>query len=280
MASLSADDKEHKRRLIFRALRPLLNEEELMRALKLWENEFQERRFVPSLYAKRLTDALGMTTRLSDIQQALTRCMLLNLNELGPVPHLGGNHVAEQPAAKAKNAAPAFLEDILTPPEDAPQPPPAKHPAKHAANTPSEPTPVAPPPFVLEQAADTTAEPPSDQFVVFSALLTHLVEQFANEQNTDLADLSRHLLASLPAARLGKQAQQILSTCCATLENGGVGSVKTGVSVKEMTAFLDLIYVWTCEALGPVLTDRLFATAIRHCESLPEARRFPPRRLF
>lgn len=49
---------------------------------------------------------------------------------------------------------------------------------------------------------------------------------------------------------------------------------------SEYPAVAHLLYVATCEALGPVAADRLLSRAVRQAEALPEAASFPPQRLL
>lgn len=52
------------------------------------------------------------------------------------------------------------------------------------------------------------------------------------------------------------------------------------LSTKDMHAGLHELYLWVCEELGPVETDRLFGTVLREVSALPGAAQFPPRSLM
>lgn len=49
---------------------------------------------------------------------------------------------------------------------------------------------------------------------------------------------------------------------------------------QEMHAILHALYMWTCEELGPVETDRLFGAVLREVSQHPGAAQFPPRSLM
>lgn len=62
--------------------------------------------------------------------------------------------------------------------------------------------------------------------------------------------------------------------------NGSASSIGVPLPARALRSLLHAVYVLACEYYGPVLTDGLLADAVRSAETLPEARRFPPRRLL
>jgi hypothetical protein len=52
------------------------------------------------------------------------------------------------------------------------------------------------------------------------------------------------------------------------------------ITPADMHAALHEFYLWVCEELGPVETDRMFGAVIRDVSLLPGAAQFPPRNLL
>ncbi|MBA4191897.1 MAG: hypothetical protein C0467_28290 [Planctomycetaceae bacterium] len=52
------------------------------------------------------------------------------------------------------------------------------------------------------------------------------------------------------------------------------------ITSADMHAGVHALYVWSCEELGPIETDRLFSAVIRDVSQYPGAAQFPPRNLL
>lgn len=116
--------------------------------------------------------------------------------------------------------------------------------------------------------------------VVFSTLLQNIMTGFAH-QNLCLKDLRKYLLVNLRDLRLPRGTKDTLQSFSGSIEtNGSCSPINSSLKVADMSGFIDLIYSWSCDAIGPIITDKLFAEAIQKTELLPEARDFPPKKLF
>ncbi|WP_439630695.1 hypothetical protein [Gemmata sp.] len=62
--------------------------------------------------------------------------------------------------------------------------------------------------------------------------------------------------------------------------DGQAAAFTDRLSIKDMHAGLHELYLWACEELGPVETDRVFGAVLREVSQLPGAAQFPPRSLM
>lgn len=114
--------------------------------------------------------------------------------------------------------------------------------------------------------------------VVFLALVQHVCEQLRRQDAKRIESLPESILKALQASKLSKKVKQEIRAWVACLLTGQESHVK--MSKQSLLGAIQLLYVWSCEAYGPTLTDKAFGHAIRVTAQLPEAAVFSPRHLF
>lgn len=108
--------------------------------------------------------------------------------------------------------------------------------------------------------------------LVFESLFEHFLGLVEEEQPIALRIRSRidmHLGKVLSNGPVSVQVSRWLRGKQARLDDG--------LEVAEMRTILHMAYVLACEYVGPSVTDRMLAAAVRHCEAQDLSRQFSPR---
>ncbi len=151
------------------------------------------------------------------------------------------------------------------------------------------PDPVAPLPAKVQQeyAAAVPARGMTTQALAPDARIDSWASAFTAFLAGLLSEL-RRLGPDLPAAARAGVAMRLQKV---DLGPGGYAELNAWADDKsdvftnritsaDMHTGLHAFYIWVCEELGPVETDRLFGAVIRDVSQLPGAAQFPPRNLL
>lgn len=115
------------------------------------------------------------------------------------------------------------------------------------------------------------------QYVVFCALLQNLMDGLRIVEAVAKHDLIQSLQKLNGRSGLDFGRHHALTQWAK--EDAPLGAF--AAEPEEVLAqAVHTLYIAFCEAVGPVATDQLLARAVRAAEALPEAARFPPRRLL
>ncbi|MFA5940125.1 MAG: hypothetical protein WC809_12280 [Sinimarinibacterium sp.] len=115
------------------------------------------------------------------------------------------------------------------------------------------------------------------QFVVFSTLLQHLLDALRIMEAVARHDLIQSLRGSTGRSGLDFGLHHALTQW---IKEGASLSAFATATEDALALAVHTLYVAFCEAVGPVAADQLLARAVRVADALPEAARFPPRRLL
>lgn len=146
-----------------------------------------------------------------------------------------------------------------------------------ASSPPSASHAAAPAPARAMSHTPSVASIPPGFHSVFDVMATRLMQSLAARNPSYLTALSIQLGKELRSLDISSTAEQIISAWAGDLR-GQVNSY--GMSKNDIAEVLHSIYVWCCETLGPVDTDRVFGQIMREADQLPEAVQFPPRSLL
>ena len=139
----------------------------------------------------------------------------------------------------------------------------------------------APPPAPARAAADAPPPPRAAPAAggwdgVFNALLESLMSSLRRHHFALPAQALGHLSAEADGLGLSPAAGQELNAWL----KSGAPSFTPRTTRREMHLVVHAFYLWACEALGPVGTDRLLTAAVREAEAHPAATRHPPQSLL
>jgi hypothetical protein len=112
---------------------------------------------------------------------------------------------------------------------------------------------------------------------VFNALMSELLFLLLSQDQRRLPLIQAHFRREQERLSLSSGGLEELTRWCAAREEQ---PFRNGLAREDMSRILHALYVWTCEAIGPSETDQLFGQALSVAEQLPEASRYPPRRLL
>ena len=115
------------------------------------------------------------------------------------------------------------------------------------------------------------------QYVVFCALLQSLMDGLRIVEAVAKHDLIQSLQKLSGRSGLDFGRHHALTQWAK--EDAPLGAF-AAESEEVLAQAVHALYIAFCEAVGPVATDQLLARAVRAAEALPEAARFPPRRLL
>lgn len=112
--------------------------------------------------------------------------------------------------------------------------------------------------------------------LVFQCLLQSMLHRIQDENSIVHMKIVRKLKTKLSnrSLEIAQHRELVL-----WLDNKS-NSLKLLYSEKFMSAFVNDLYVLSCEFLGPVVTDRLLAKSLQDTDELEEARFFNPKRLM
>lgn len=127
-------------------------------------------------------------------------------------------------------------------------------------------------PKIPPSASKQEAPPASPMTLVFEAFLGRFLDSLDNEHDTGL-QVREYLVSHLDKIPL----EGLTANNVADWLFGRQQRLANGLSHPEMRALLHIAYVLACEYIGPVVTDKLLADAVRHGESLGLSRQFTPR---
>jgi hypothetical protein len=116
--------------------------------------------------------------------------------------------------------------------------------------------------------------------VVFRAMLAGIVERARELLGADAAGIECEWRKQLENQRLTTVARQAFERWCQAMSKGTNTPINGDITTEDMKTVVHGIYVWCCEALGPVEADRIFADTIEAATGLPEARGFAPTQLL
>lgn len=117
----------------------------------------------------------------------------------------------------------------------------------------------------------------SPEYVVFCALLQQLLEGLRLVDAVAKHDLIQSLQKQSGRSGLDFGRHHALTQWA---KDGAPLGAFAAEPEDVLALAVHTLYVAFCEAIGPVATDQLLARAVRAAETLPEAIRFPPRRLL
>jgi len=211
-------------------------------AVRLCDREFQALPvFSVQKFLSRLTEAVGPPPKPGELFAAMNRLRVVtDLEEIGPDP-VG-------PTTPAKS-----------------QPAPASTPAPAPMRT----RPPSSPSLSLDVHIDSWP-------AAFGALLAGLLLEL-QRLGPDLPAAAREGVAlRLQKVDLGPHGYAEMNAWA----DEKLTVFTTKITMADMHTALHEFYVWLCEELGPIETDRLFGAVIRDVSALPGAVQFPPRNLM
>ena len=130
------------------------------------------------------------------------------------------------------------------------------------------------------RAAPRDSASAGDGSVVFRAMLSGLAGRLRSLLGPNAGQFELEWCEAFSSAKLQSATREIVERWCRTATSGNDAGIDGDIPVEDMRAVVHSIYVWCCEALGPVETDRLFAETVEEASSLPVARRFAPSALL
>lgn len=233
-------DIEKRRAILFEVLAPVLSEQELDTALDIWAREFSSQTV--------LVPSIYLSSIAESLDIANKKDKILNVLMRNVLPiNLMGTQITKVNQPKTRGNG--------------------EQRSKYKAVSENQTNPA------IKDADDPKK-------VVFSALLEHIIGQL-NYQNLSLNDLKLYLLDNLRDLKLPTKTKAILLDFSKTIgTDGSITPIDSPLNIADMSGFLDLVYSWSCDFAGPVASDKLFSKAIQMTDSLPEAREFPPKKLF
>lgn len=119
-----------------------------------------------------------------------------------------------------------------------------------------------------------------DAAVVLRAMLRGVTERLRAMLGADAKGMEAEWCDAFKRKKLAGTARQTIERWCRASGNGTDSPIGGDISTDDMRTVVHTIYVWCCEALGPVETDRVFADTVEATSGLPEARRFAPSELL
>lgn len=119
-----------------------------------------------------------------------------------------------------------------------------------------------------------------DGSVVFRAVLAGLASRLRALLGSNAEEIELEWCEAFGSAKLQKGTREIVERWCRTATTAGDSPIGGNIPVEDMRTVVHSIYIWCCEALGPVETDRVFAETVEETSSLPVARRFAPSSLL
>ncbi len=124
----------------------------------------------------------------------------------------------------------------------------------------------------LTQQAELT-----DAMVVFNFMLNGLFLGIRNLEYNKEKSMCELLMRQIPTMGLGiENSTQLMAWC----KNAPKQTIERIKPESAMTKVIHAIYLWSCEYLGPIQADKLFAYVVREAETLAEAKSFSPRSFF
>ena len=115
---------------------------------------------------------------------------------------------------------------------------------------------------------------------VFTALINGILERTALPDGERRRRLESYFLNNLEDATLSLGTIAKVRHFARDLDQEILEKLAATLSTDEMSELLHLLYVSVCAEMGPIAADRIFSEAMEATESLPQASRFPARRLF
>jgi hypothetical protein len=258
---MSEADRQARRRAIELAFNDHLKADELAAALKLYDAEFAH---VDFFLSRNFITRLGQLINVAAVQAKLFVSLHKTLFETGkgamraPASSIGGS----PPPPELRSIGGGFELTGTA----APTPAAAPRHAPVAAVPLVQPSPARP-------AARQTAGP---ELTVFNALMERLLSRFTQHDPATLNALIRHLLAAIARMRVTEAESRDLREW---VQDPLSRRLMTPIGESAMQACVHESYVWACDELGPVKSDRIFAGSVREVEQMSEALVFSPRRL-
>lgn len=120
----------------------------------------------------------------------------------------------------------------------------------------------------------------TDGTVVLRAMLRGVTERLRALLGADAKGMEAEWCDAFKGKKLASAARQSIERWCRASGNGTDSPIGGDISPDDMRTVVHTIYVWCCEALGPVEADRLFAETVEATSGMPEARRFAPSELL
>ena len=119
-----------------------------------------------------------------------------------------------------------------------------------------------------------------DGSVVFRAILAGLANRLRALLGSNADQIELEWCEAFGSAKLQTGTREAIERWCRTATTGNDMPIGGNIPVEDMRTVVHSIYVWCCEALGPVETDRVFAETVEETSALPVARHFAPSTLL
>ncbi len=126
---------------------------------------------------------------------------------------------------------------------------------------------------------DIEAEPMTDDYVIFNAMLSETITYLQQHHSEDIALLKQYLLEDIYQLSFKSKTYQALLLWCQHIDQESL-VLREEVNKRQMAEFMDFLYEELCDVLGAKQTDLLFSVVVSHCERRPEAKRFSPHDLL
>jgi len=286
MASLTPSLR---RRAVYAVLSPVLDEEALIAALWLQQNELRGDsvtdviRFIDKVAQQHLLDS-GTCRRLYQQLHGALRQPESGL-PLDPLPLMQSSAPAASAGGRPGNwAAPSMApataaSDLPSLPAAIPgpavlrvQPPASAQPSTEAIAV-QAPVSAALPAPVPAAAPDLSGRPAVQ--VVHAGLMRAALSQVRQYHPAALEDLRGAALSEVTRIRVTGPVREAWRTAW---EQESSTDWCIDAPQNALAELVNAFYVALCEALGPVDADHVLTRAVREAEGLPQAREFSPRR--
>lgn len=138
---------------------------------------------------------------------------------------------------------------------------------------------TASPPLAAETMEEPIADdgPQSSEQIIFNSLINQIVYQTKNVNPDSYNKIFEHIVASLPKLHINGSVSEKIGTWC---EARGNGEIRAELGVEEMSKIIHTIYIFLCESISPVVSDRILGKSVQVTEKLPEAASFSPRKFL
>lgn len=273
--SNSALNRVKRRRAVARALARYMTRDHLLEAVKIWMDQYDDAD-QPDVFEY----ITSVTDRFDDPGMQVDAIMRVH-KQLAAIEAESGSRFQSitSPGPVAQGQPPQAVANRNTGNwSDA-----SRRPAPPLAKPIGSSVPTAMParrgPAASTAAPSRTRTTPSVEahYVVFNRFIDVVIDRLEVRQPTLVSDVCRYIGKILSPELLGREQLQEIHRW---VESEGRYKITGGLSPAQLSEFVHEIYIWCCEEVGPVDTDKMFGAATRAAEELPESGRFSPRQLL
>lgn len=132
-------------------------------------------------------------------------------------------------------------------------------------------------PRALEGGAEQSVLQLSPALVVFGALCERVTQRLLGIYPATQSGWPAALRAHIGEMRVDDAVSQQLRHWA---DDPFDRRLQVNLNEQTLSELVHVLYLWSCDEIGPVKTDQIFAYIVRELEQMPEAAQFSPRRLM